>query len=78
MIADKAELWPNLEYDAAVATMMIATVIPPSVIPMTALPAALAPMTVITIAIAPIGSAIVVRISARSLLLHQNNVGSCR
>ena len=72
-----AALRPNLEYHAAMAAMMIATVVPPSVIPMAAAIPAAVTMPVTAIAITPAGT-VVIAPSARSLLLHKDKIRRAR
>jgi len=53
---------------------MVTAIVPPSIIPVTALPAALAPVVAIMMVVEPIAAAVIVRISARSMLLYENDV----
>lgn len=71
---DRAGSRPDFEHDTTMMAVMVAAIVPPSVVPMAALPAALAPAVVAMMVIAPIGAALIVRISARSMLLYENDV----
>ena len=71
---DHEDSGPDFERDTTMMAVMVTAIVPPSIIPVTALPAALAPVVAIMMVVEPIAATVIVRISARSMLLYENDV----